>query len=442
MFSKHHFTWSLAAVLTAAALCATAAAQDQPKPADDKPAVGQKDAKAPAAENDADDDAQAKSGKKSEITLKLGDAAPPLQVEKFLKGEPVKEFKSGHIYVVEFWATWCGPCRAAMPHLTDLQKKFKDKATFISVNVWEGNEYTGETLEKVEKFVQKNDERMGYTVAFDGGKKATDKAYLKAAGENGIPCAFVVGGDGKIAYIGHPGDGQFEKTLQQLIDDKFDLKVAIKAAEEKRAKEESLAKNQRKIARLMDEADELIGDGKYDEGIAKIDEAAKLMPEEMAPMLEVQKFTVLMQHDQTDKAYPIAKKLIEGPGKDDSSILNQIAWTIVDPEAKITKRDVALALKAAERADELAEHKVSAIIDTVARCYAVQGDLNKALELQNKAIEVAKKEDGMSDEQIDSLKESLAEYKKQAAKAAGGSPEKSKDADKAKDADKGKDKDK
>jgi thiol-disulfide isomerase/thioredoxin len=54
--------------------------------------------------------------------VKVGDPAPPLKVEKFLKGDPVKAFKPGHVYVVEFWATWCRPCVASMPHLTELQK--------------------------------------------------------------------------------------------------------------------------------------------------------------------------------------------------------------------------------------------------------------------------------------------------------------------------------
>ena len=56
------------------------------------------------------------------ISLKVGDPAPPLSVELWLKGEPVNEFKRGTVYVVEFWATWCSPCVAAIPHLNQLQK--------------------------------------------------------------------------------------------------------------------------------------------------------------------------------------------------------------------------------------------------------------------------------------------------------------------------------
>src|SRR6516225_10230386 len=70
--------------------------------------------------------------------LKVGDPAPKLEVKEFLKGEPVASLEKGKIYVIEFWATWCGPCRTSIPHVTELQKKHKD-VVFIGVSVWERN---------------------------------------------------------------------------------------------------------------------------------------------------------------------------------------------------------------------------------------------------------------------------------------------------------------
>src|SRR3954465_3678232 len=85
--------------------------------------------------------ASAAAPKESGATLKPGDTAPPLAVSKWVKGEPVKKMEKGKVYVLECWATWCGPCVAAIPHVTELQKKFKDKDLIvIGMNVWENND--------------------------------------------------------------------------------------------------------------------------------------------------------------------------------------------------------------------------------------------------------------------------------------------------------------
>ena len=60
----------------------------------------------------------------------LGETASPLTGLQWVKGSPV-QMKEGGVYVVEFWATWCPPCRTSIPHLTKIQAEFKDQGVTI-----------------------------------------------------------------------------------------------------------------------------------------------------------------------------------------------------------------------------------------------------------------------------------------------------------------------
>lgn len=89
----------------------------------------------------------------SEELLTIGSDAPPLDVEHWVqngngKFKPVTKVQAGKVYVVEFWATWCGPCVQSMPHLAALQTEYASKGVqLISIS--------DEDLETVEKFLER-----------------------------------------------------------------------------------------------------------------------------------------------------------------------------------------------------------------------------------------------------------------------------------------------
>lgn len=170
----------------------------------------------------------------------IGAPAPKFKVEGWVKGTPTTEFKAGHVYVVEFWATWCGPCIAVFPHLSDLSEKYAGKATFIGVNTWDYNGKTPGTKEdkatheaRVKKFVEENADKMRYTVAFDDNTDFMANTWMRPAGQNGIPSAFIVDGTGTIAWIGHPA--QMDEPLAKIVDNTWDLVAFKKTFEDKMA---------------------------------------------------------------------------------------------------------------------------------------------------------------------------------------------------------------
>jgi thiol-disulfide isomerase/thioredoxin len=334
-------------------------------------------------------------------TLKAGDAAPALQVKQWVKGEAVKGFAKDQIYVVEFWATWCGPCKASIPHLTELAKSHKD-VTFIGVSVWEREP------EKVVPFVEEMGAKMDYHVAIDdvpegkaGDAGAMAQSWMKASGSGGIPTAFVVDKTGHIAWIGHPME--MEKPLDQIVAGKWDLAAFLKEKADKdalAAASNDLAKQLGKFLKTKDKD--------FKGAIGAIDAAVAKTPK-LEENFGFTKFRLLLDSKEYDAGYAYAAKLVDGLYKDMAPQLNGIAWSIVDPENKsLEKRDLKLALKAAERANELTKGKEPNVLDTLAKVYFDSGNAAKAIEIQTQAIELVK-------DNPDALKDfqgRLDEYKK------------------------------
>ena len=181
--------------------------------------------------------------------LSVGDPAPKLMVQEFVRGEPVAEFERGKVYVIEFWKCGCPPCRAAIPHLNELQKKYHT-VTFIGVGVIS-------PLAMNKEYAKQSGDQMIYRVAIDRvppGKHAETggemvQNWLKPAGEEGVPTAFIVDGDGRIAWIGHPmklDDAKAGNPLECIVAGKWDLK----AAASKHASQRGLDEAWRRVDRL------------------------------------------------------------------------------------------------------------------------------------------------------------------------------------------------
>jgi len=321
-----------------------------------------------------------------DATLKIGAPAPALAGGKWIKGEPVNSFEPGKIYVVEFWATWCGPCKEAIPHVTEMQKKYaKDNVIFIGQDVWERKEGLAEP------FVKEMGDKMEYRVVLDtniGQAGTMAKTWMEAAGQNSIPCSFLIDKAGKVAWIGHPME--LEPVLQKVIAGNFDAK---KQAAEQNAMNEF----NRKFMQAMRA-------NNTDEALKMLDEQEQKTPE-IAGKLAMTRFQVLLlKKKDYDAAYKAGAKAVDAM-KDNAQALNQIAWTIVDGKG-IEKRDLDLAMRAANQANELTKGKDGAIMDTLAHVHFMKGDVDKAVDVETAAVANA------NADMKDDLEKNLAKFKK------------------------------
>jgi thiol-disulfide isomerase/thioredoxin len=140
----------------------------------------------------------------------IGSPAGSLSELKMVQGSAVDVAKQGSVKVVEFWGTWCGPCKTAIPHLNkvwkDLTKEFgADKLQFVGVS-------QKETEEVVKAFITEMNGQFEYPVALD-----VDGTLTAAYPISGIPHAFVVGKDGMISWAGHPGGSKLEAAVRKAM---------------------------------------------------------------------------------------------------------------------------------------------------------------------------------------------------------------------------------
>jgi thiol-disulfide isomerase/thioredoxin len=352
------------------------------------------------------DDEVDTSGDDSDL-LTIGSLAPDLDIEHWVqdgdgKFSHVTKFEKGQVYVVEFWATWCQPCISSMPHISELQQDYADKdVQIISIS--------DEDLETVEKFLERDvpgDDDITYqelTKAYcltTDPDRSSHKSYLQAAGQGGIPTAFIVGKDGKIEWIGHPI--AMTKPLKKIVEGKWNRDEFAAQFKPKQMFEVGVNKIMRKL-----------NGGEIAEGVELIDQMlAKIDDEEKKLNLKMLRFQALLQSDDDPEKAASSLRDLNEALKDKPEALNEFAWAIVmlSEDQNVNKDLLQAAREGAEMAVE-ADPENGAILDTLAHLLALQGELDKAIEIQTKAVEFT--EDQFKEE----IENYLKELKKQKSKS-------------------------
>jgi len=371
----------------------------------------------------------------------------------------VTKFEKGKVYVVEFWATWCGPCVASMPHLAETQEKYADKGVQI-VSI------SDEDLETVEGFLKRplpgQEEEASDDAKKEEKKDAEEKTYgtltsayclttdpdrsvatdyMEAAGQNGIPTCFIVGKSSQIEWIGHPM--AMDDPLSKVVSDKWDREAYLAEFRKQQERDALMGK----ISRLMrqgktDDAMALIADsrkqfekdaetlqflgqvelqimitpaiqkiqqGEAEEGLKLLGEIAEKAPAESRGRISGLQFRIMMSLDKTEDAVKLLQAMVADKTTTAES-LNEIAWQVYEAANEaddFSKPLIAAATAAAEKAVE-GSPESSMILDTLAHFHHLNGDLDKAIEVQELAV---KHKNAPADEMNAQMAEYLKELK-------------------------------
>ena len=290
---------------------------------------------------------------------KIGDPAAPLRVAQWIRKGPVDlaAGKDKTVYVVEFWATWCPPCRQSIPHLSELQARFKDQGVVV-VGI------SDEKSKTVQPFVEKMADKMDYAVGLDDTQQ-TNKAYMEAYHQNGIPTAFVIDKSGAVVWVGHPMDG-LDKVIEQVLAGSF-VPKPLKSATDDAADDE--------------DADSTLQDDYV---------AAASRRSGQAEAAAIGNMILRDQGDQPEK-------------------LNEFAWKILTDET-LYHHDYPLAMRAARQAVGKSAKPPYHLLDTLARALFLTGQAAEAITTQQQAIACCN--DSLARLK---LKETLADYQHPAA---------------------------
>ena len=344
-----------------------------------------------------------------EPELGVGSAAPALDVEHWIQDgngffQPVTEFEPGRVYVVEFWATWCGPCVASMPHLAELQQKYRGQNVHI-ISI------SDESLAEVQEFLERKHPQTGkpfseitaaYSLTTDPDG-SSHEAYMAAAQQQGIPAAFLVGKTGVIEWIGHPME--LDEPLEAVVNDSWD-REAYRRQLEMRQRMERLR------AETMQEVSQLLGGDRVEEAITLLEtRIAQAENEQIAASFRDLLYQVKLSTGRVDEATLAHYRDRLNAGKGNPIAVGQFAFMIhgamqqgVDPGPLAEEAVVALTAEIPQ-----AEQRLKPTLYIVlAQLHAGTGDLSKAVAAMEQGV------DASEGPQKERLQEMLDDLKLQA----------------------------
>ena len=296
---------------------------------------------------------------------------PPI----WLQGEPVKEFAKGKLYIFEFWATWCGPCLQAMPHMEQLHQAIRDRkdVAIIGVNVMDAT-----PSERLLPFLKSKKVEPTYALAADDGRDGrVSKNWLTPLGINGIPHALAVR-DGIVLWRGHPVQLNVE-VIEALSNPNY------KPGEKKLlTKAEQAAAVQSVMGKVRDATAQDPAAGRA--LLVQLATEKKLDGHDLIAGYDLV-FRMNVSANRLDEARTTVEAMVATTSDDRDALLNGAQWLISTEE--LEGRDTPLAIDFTDRLLAKNPDDIAAM-DLKAAALFQTGDAQAAADLQQKAFDSTK----------------------------------------------------
>ncbi len=282
--------------------------------------------------------------------LLVGDKAPVLPLDKWIKGGPLNIYDKKKVYLIDFWAVWCGPCIAGMEYLSELESKYKSKGLEVigatSEDAW------GNTYKRVTDFIKQKGAKFDYNFAWLPPSYNDNKQYksiiynpwIKLAYDSSswaLPQVFIIDRKGKIIFIGD-GYTLTEDFIEKILNNNYDIANLRTSYLEK-----VLLEN-------------------------KVSDFLKLLDEKKVKEAETMRASI-----EKDAHVPAHALLVLC-----DNIFNKYA-------DKQTSRLVNIAFDAAQKGVELTDSISPSYLAMLAKAYSVKGNPQKAVETLTKAINLS-----------------------------------------------------
>ena len=298
----------------------------------------------------------------------IGDKAPPVRIAQWITQAPPAlpgaKDAGQHVFLIEFWATWCPPCAKSIPHLAELYKKHR-AAGLVILGI------SNEEPETVAPYAKRM--KMPYHVGIDDDME-TNNAWMDDI--NGIPHAFLVDKSGTVVWSGNPLDTRsLDTAVEQVLAGKYDLDKAKAAATEVQRHRKYMALSRDlQMARASDDRDE---------ALKLVDRMIKIKPRTLQPWLI--KRNLLIEYGRASKAAALDAEMEDAFAESVDAMGELVSFEFDRP---LPNRDAAKIWRLAARLETIDKGRDPDVLALLARVRWEFGLADAAIGLQTLAAEL------------------------------------------------------